>query len=87
MVKKTVSQISSQNFPIIGLKDRFPSDIGEAVSSIILISELSVYMQNSSAFDALCNGPTPESCAIGISPLRIFENVYPLCIHWLDWKS
>ena len=49
-----MSEFNSKNlisdfadFPLIGQNDRFMSDIGGPVSSIILILELSYYMQNS----------------------------------------
>ena len=48
------------DFPPFGQNDRFMSDIGGPVSSIILILELSYYMQNSWAFDALLNGAIPR---------------------------
>ena len=35
------------DFPLLRQNDRFPSDIGGPVTSIIMISELSFYMQNS----------------------------------------
>ena len=47
-------------FRFLGQNVKYMTDIGMAVSSIILMLELSVYMQNSSAFDALCNVPTPR---------------------------
>ena len=78
-VKKKFTYILSDLdfFRFLGQKDKYMTDIGEAVSSIILMLELSVYMQNSSAFDALCNGPTPR---VVCTPLTCFRahNVFSL---------
>ena len=50
---------------------RFPSDIGGPVTSIIMISELSFYMQNSWAIDALFNGTIPR---VPCTPVSLGEH-------------
>ena len=60
--KKTSTYLISDyaDFPLLCQNDRFPSDIGGPVTSIILIFEISYYMQNSWASDARFNGTIPR---------------------------
>ena len=63
------------NFPLFGQNDRFPSYIGGPITSIILMLEISNYMQNSWASDARFNGTIPRVPCMAIFLRSRVQNI------------